>query len=313
MATATATDLYAHQTRGVDLLVENPRYALWWDTGTGKTATVLRAIERVGGHWLVVCPLVLIENAWMRDSDRFTPHLPIRSLRGAPLATAEHVGVEVINFEQFRTNVPGFALREYTGLIIDESSKMKNPQSQISKRLREFAVKMQYVWLLSGTPAPNDALEYWPQLDAIALGGFGNYYQFRYAYGVSRVQPIGNGKTVKVWSAYAKRMPELMQRVATVSHTLSKDDCLDLPDQVNQTIRVELSPAEQRAYDVFRHTLQVEIGNRKIIAAEALAKVMKLRQFCNGWVYGPDGTIPIGESKMRACLDLLDGPFDLVL
>ena len=94
--------------------------------------------------------------------------------------------VYVINYEQFKklhkdkkTNI----CARVQAIIIDESSKLKNNKSQITKTLLEYKDKMPHRLCLTGTPAPNNLMEYWGQMSFINSALLGdNFYRFRNIY-----------------------------------------------------------------------------------------------------------------------------------
>lgn len=314
----------AHQDDGADRLCRNPRYALFHDTGTGKTVTTLTAIGRLLPEYpttLVVAPIVLLRNAWQRDAAKFTPDLKVCNLRDERKA---HGDVDLINFDLFRNRYDELVKRGYSRLVVDESSKMKNHDTKISKMLRDFSRTVKSCWLLSGTPAPNDALEYWAQIDAIAPALFGNYWQFRQRYGTCDEVFIGPGQTVQKWRANPKKVPAMLDTMRGVCHVLKKEDCLDLPDMVDEIIEVELSENEQTAYlqlaaqlsAEFAHTVVHDDGRqeKKLIHVDTAAtgKTMKLRQITSGFYlhrdgdFGEERIIWAGMSKLNALRSLIE-------
>ena len=75
-----------HQQLGREIAKWRDRYAFFYDTRTGKTpmslAIMLDDISRnPQNKWLVICPLILIENAWMEDAERFVPEIGRASCR----------------------------------------------------------------------------------------------------------------------------------------------------------------------------------------------------------------------------------------
>ena len=318
-----STTLMRHQDDGAIRLVANPRYALFHDTGTGKTVTTLTGIVRTLPDFprtLVVAPLVLLRNAWEKDAAKFTPQLKVCNLRDDRKALGD---VDLINFDLFRNRYDELVKRGYDRLVVDESSKMKNHDTKISKMLREFSQKVRSCWLLSGTPAPNDGLEYWAQIDAIDPKIFGNYYQFRSKYGICEEVFIGAGQTVQRWRADPRKMPAMLAAMSHVCHVLRKEDCLDLPDMVDEIIEVELSDNEQSAYlqlaeqlaAEFAHTVVGEDGEqeRQLIHVDTTAagKTMKLRQVTSGFYLSRDErtneeqVVWAGFSKLNALKSLI--------
>jgi hypothetical protein len=80
--------LRRHQQLGVELAEVNDRFGFFYDTRTGKTPMSLQIIsddiERNPDHkWLVLCPLILIENAWLEDHQKFFPHIPVVNLHAS--------------------------------------------------------------------------------------------------------------------------------------------------------------------------------------------------------------------------------------
>ena len=187
--------LYQHQQKALRKAKQG-NLALFHDCGTGKTLTALRIIEywkkKLNSAWhsaLVVCPRSIIEPAWMADAARFAPTLSMVSLRGKNMAERlrrlkTNADVYVVNFETFRTMVDTLSQKDLSVLIVDESSKMKSPDSQITRALlalagvasrgksKKFAIGkvVPHRYVLSGTPAPNDRKEYWSQMTFVAPG-----------------------------------------------------------------------------------------------------------------------------------------------
>ena len=299
--------------------MSNPRYALFYGMGVGKSAITLTAIKQLTEvepdfRVLIVCPLVIIDSAWRRDAETFAPGLTFTGFHDRqPNIPFGQATLNVVNFESFRARFRKcFDTQRYDMLVIDESSKLKAHNSQISRIMRPYAQTIERVVLLSGTPAPNDGLEYWSQmycLDQKILGG--SFYGFRYAFGKPERIYAPGARVVDKWKADPDKMPLMLERIATVSHTLRKEDCLDLPDRVDQTIAVELSPTERKAYDTMERDLILRFGpgcNDVAAAVNVLAEIMKLRQLCNGWTYDVNHEAqPTGGSKLRALDELLEG------
>src|SRR5690606_15139253 len=117
-----------------------PRYALFWEMGCGKTGTVLSAIKYLhqcgeAARVLVVCPLSIINPAWRKDAGLFAPELTVASWHDKPPRWSKaprfgEANINIINFESFRKVAEDTSVWDM--LVVDESSKMKDPQSKIS-------------------------------------------------------------------------------------------------------------------------------------------------------------------------------------
>jgi len=317
---------YEHQ---IDALTRatNGNLALFHDCGTGKTFTALHIINywkaKGEGPALVVCPLSIIEAAWIEDCKKFTPGLSIVSLHDTRLIVRqkrlqEKHDIYVANYETFKSLYPALAAKGFRTLIVDESSKMKNPKSQITRALLSFAgiefrkspykagVVIPHRYVLSGTPAPNNEGEYWAQIKLCSGPGneylHDNFYAFRSMF----FQTIPLGLTGQKMFKFRSEMRDvLLDAIAPIIHVVRKKDAMDLPEQVHQVRNVELSGPELKAYKTMEKDLVLRLKDETILSTNALVEVMKLRQLTSGFIYGED-THQVGRSKLDELVDLLD-------
>lgn len=327
-----AMKLYRHQLDALEL-AKCGNIALFHDCGTGKTLTALHIIthfKAMGqGPALVVCPLSIIEAAWIEDCKRFTPELTIVSLWHKPsthkrknqLRTlAEDHDIYVANYETFKSLYPHICAKGFGVVFVDESSKMKNPKSQITQALLSLAgikcrsskyktdeiIPCRYP--LSGTPAPNKQSEYWAQVKFVTGPGYkcfnDNFYAFRNRY--FHAIPLGmTGQ--KMFKFRESMLTEFMNAMNPVTHIVCKSDVLDLPLQVHQIRKIYLSSSERKAYDTLKRDMILRHGNDTVLAQTALTEIMKLRQLTSGFAYGEDGaTVQVGKSKLTELKALLD-------
>ena len=299
--------LYRHQCIAFEAAKNFPQYALFLDTGTGKTLTSIEIIKHYNLKTLVVCPLSIIESAWLDDIKKFAPELKAISLwdktKAQRLRRLEIKSqVYIINFEGFKMLQKELEKANFQIIIIDESSKMKNNKSQITKALLDFSNKINYRYILSGSPAPNSPLEFWAQMafvDPNLLGD--NFYRFR-----------NNWFYQSDWSGYQYSITppnkeKLMRKIGRKAIFFAKDDCLDLPDKTYVTRKIEMSDVQKAAYQQMKDDLLLEIEGKTIIASNQIAKIMKLRQVTSGYIYDESrGTIKISDTKFNELFDVLD-------
>ncbi len=214
---------------------------------------------------------------------------------------------------------PSFSVN---GILVHNSSKMKDPTSQITRCLLALAgIKTRakrgvgfkvadppipHRYCLSGTPAPNSFEEYWGQIKFIAGPGrafHDNVTAFRSRYFHS--EPIGNTGAVRRTFIPAFQ-DEFMARIQKYAHVVKKEDAVDLPEQTHLVRRVTLSAAERAAYDTFKNEMVLRFADSTVLSTNALVEIMKLRQLAGGWIYDSDGTAhKTGDSKLRELKDLL--------
>jgi len=329
--------LYKHQLDAFEQ-GKDRNLLLHHDCGTGKTATALSLILY---HWmyddspaLVVCPKSIIHAAWLEDAAKFAPELSVVSLwakSGKHKAAeqkrllSENHDVYVANFETFKTLYFELWAKRFKVIIVDESSKMKDHTTDITRALLSLAgvtyrtrggkgylanYTIPHRYCLSGTPAPNNEMEYWPQVKFVE-GATGcafptNFYAFRNTYFYNVLANVYNGQMQK-WVIKKEMEAEFNNRLKEVSHVVRKQDAIDLPEQTYENRIVQLSDAERKPYNEMRQELMIEFGNDVVLANNALSKIMKLRQLTSGFCYGADGqTYRTGRTKLNELKSLLE-------
>lgn len=311
-------ELFTHQKRGVVRGLERPRYYFGWDPGTGKSATVLTIIDRAKaggflGSTLVLCPKTILKTTWLADAQKFTPNLQTvvawaaTAAKRRQLIATPNVDVFVCTYESAKKHFGDFYAAGVRRLVIDEASKCKAHDTQITKLCREFAGAMTSVYLLSGTPAPNGPHEWIPQVQILAPEVFGrHYWRAMYAYFAPIKRSIDGAERIVGWKQLPDKRDEFLEKIRSVSWSLRKSECLDLPPQTDVTREVELSKPEADAYQSMLEELRVEFSDGRVVAAAVQARVMKLRQITGGLVYGPMGVEVIGSSKLDELGEVLD-------
>lgn len=317
--------LMEHQRRDVLHGLKVKRHLYANDTGTGKTVIGIELARAIRKKTLVVCPLSIIENAWMEDVARFASDISAVNLwkvmstgkkrakkREELVAAINDNDISIINFESFKRlwSTPregGFALTSgeapFQVLMIDESSRAKNNKAQVTKALIRFSDQVEYVYLFSGTPAPNNKLEYWPQVRMVSPRLFGDrFYSFRNRY----FYPTGYGGYT--WEPKSDKEEEFKEILSMCSSAVKKKDVLvDLPERSVMTRAVTLSKDEQSVYRSMLNEMYVMIEDEEITAANAAVKSSKLRQICSGFLIDEDKQVKqVGKSKTSELMDLLD-------
>ena len=165
--------LFDYQRHFVEVALAAKRYALWFDTGLGKTAAMwewARQVQhRTGGRVLVVAPLNLI-GQHLQELARFygsdAPHVERLDSRVAMRNWCERgePGLAITNPEKF---LPRREESEITpeatylaGIALDESSLLKTGGGSLKWALIKSCRGIEYKLSLTATPAPNDPIEY---------------------------------------------------------------------------------------------------------------------------------------------------------
>lgn len=284
----TSNHLYKYQNDVVQKALNEGSYGMFLDTGTGKTITSLEVASNYK-KTLVVCPLSIIEKAWINDCNEFYPNLKIVSLwsnskKERLEALNTQADIYVINYDGIEIIYNEILKAKFDCIIVDESSKMKNITSQITTRLLNLSTHIEHRFVLSGCPTPNHNSEIFPQMKFVNPEVLGNnYYGFLARY---FKQDMENPHR---WYQTQENKDDFYNRLSQQCVFIDKEDCVDLPDKVFQIRQFDLHKEQQKYYDVILNDIQDNINQWSKF--EFTAKLMKLRETLSGFVINKDKTI----------------------
>lgn len=193
--------LLPHQKDILRYMMNTNTPALFIDMRLGKTIlTIEYAIRKGLKNVLVIAPMSTL-NSWERElrvegircckTDRAKSKESIKNILTSPwvLANPQKLARPKIPIGHrllggYKTERWPFAKRKWDLIVIDESSRIKNPKSGYFKELMKNYSEVPHKILLSGTPTPENILEAVPQL-LFLLGevmGCRSYWEFLAKY-----------------------------------------------------------------------------------------------------------------------------------
>lgn len=144
--------LFDFQKYLVEWALNRSRCAIFADTGLGKTPVFLTIAENIvrktNLNVLILTPLA-VSFQTMLEGEKFGVEVK-RSRDGKPAGK-----ITVTNYQQLEKFNPD----DFGCCICDESSALKNFEGQTKINVTRFMGKMQYRFLLTATPSPNDFVE----------------------------------------------------------------------------------------------------------------------------------------------------------
>ena len=280
--------LYKYQKDVINKALNNEGYGLFLDTGCGKTICGLEIAKHLG-KTLILCPLSVIETAWVEDCNNFYPELKIVNCWGSSKSERikllnSEADIYVMNYESFKILKHIISNMDFKCMIVDESSVMKNMKSQITTDIMSMIDIIPRRFVLSGTPNPNSNLELFPQIKFVQPELFGiSYLGWQATY---FTQDLANPH---YWYQTDENKEKLFARLSKGSVFLKKEDCVDLPPKVFEVKRFELGKEQKMYYDDMIRDIQDNINEWSKF--EFTAKLMKLREIVSGFVINKDGSI----------------------
>lgn len=281
--------LRPHQELAREIAHIYPKFAFYYDTRTGKTPTsisiILDDLHANPEHkWLVVAPLTLLELAWGEDFAKFAPDVKISICHATTKKKRlekihEDANVYLINTESFVNYQEYF--NGITRMIIDESSSMKNKSSKFSKAIVEFSRTCDRLYLLSGTPAPNGAHEYYRQIQSIDYYGIQqSFAQFKNKYFLNLARDVRFEQLV-LRPDMKEELEELISHYAIYT---DKEDVLNTPGRKFIEHEMRMPKELREHYKKMKSELATEIGDVAVLAPSAATKLNKLNQISSGFI-----------------------------
>jgi superfamily II DNA or RNA helicase len=164
-----AGELFDYQRDIAAMAVRKRKFAVFADCGLGKTLILLEYARHVLGALppnkavLIVSPLMVVKQTLEEARRWYGPTLPIEPVRAANLAAwmtdatygRERLGIT--NYDALTADIPKGRLG---ALILDESSMLKSHYGKWAGECLRLGAGLDWKLALTGTPAPNDRIEY---------------------------------------------------------------------------------------------------------------------------------------------------------
>lgn len=280
---------FAHQKDTASFLTLHKRAFCFNEQGTGKTASVIWAadylmkqlrIRRV----LVICPLSIMKSAWQKDLFTFAMHRSCSIAHGTAKTRSKvvqagcefviinHDGVAVVKDEIING---GFDL-----IVVDEANAYKNSQTNRWKVLRDVCANVEWLWMLTGTPAAQSPV------DAYGLAKLVSPHRVPKFYGQFRDKvmfKIGQ----YIWKS-KDDADKIVHEALQPAIRFEKAQCLDLPPITYVDRDAPLTPQQDKYYDILKKQMRMEAGGENITSVNAATQLNKLLQISGGAVYSDD-------------------------
>ena len=178
----------------------------------------------------------------------------------------------------------------YTNLVIDESSRFKDPSTKRFKALKKHLKGFSRRLILTGTPTPQGLPDLGSQVGILDLGDRleTSLTKFRDKY-LAPDQMNRHTHVVYSWKLRPDMDKVIQAKVSDICFSLKAEDYLQLPPLTNLYHKIDLDPQVRNKYDELRKNMVADIGKETITAPTAATLAGKLLQFTSGAVYGQDG------------------------
>jgi SNF2 family DNA or RNA helicase len=233
------TELYDHQKKAVEKLINLKVGALYMEMGTGKTRTAMELIKHRldcgkinKAIWL--CPYS-VKNNLKEDLLKHTDNIDFIEIYGIEsLSSSLKLNCKLLNIVK----------DDKVFLIVDESNLVKNHYANRTIAITRLSQYCAYKLILNGTPiskSEKDLYSQWKILDWRILG-----YQSFWSFAANHLEydQYKKGRIVRCLNT-----DYLTKKIAPYSYQIRKSECLDLPYKTYSTRYFDMTEDQMQEYE----------------------------------------------------------------
>lgn len=312
--------MYGYTKKTIKFFVSRPAAGAFLDPGLGKTMIsylsfeILKDLKYIK-KLVVVTLLRPAYKVWPMEIKKWGLPFTCVVLHGSKknVLLQEKADVYIINYDGLpwlmdnieSKNVPW--LKDCM-LVFDESSKLRNTNTQRFRIVKKFIGYFKRRYILTGSPTPKGLMNLFGQIyvldGGVRLTKFITHFRNKY---FNKSQLGSDGPFV--YSIKEGADKKIYQAISDVVIRFGEEE-LDMPKLVYNKVVVELPPAARTVYNDLERDLIAAIDEHIVVAKNAGIASQKLRQVANGGLYiqAEQRTWKkLHDEKTDAVLELIDG------
>ena len=214
----------------------------------------------------------------------------------------------VINLENVAWLVENWPKGGFDYLVIDESSRFKDPSTKRFKALKKVLKTFKRRIILTGTPTPQGMADLYAQVGILDLGQrletSLTKFREKYMHVTDRNRHTG---VVYKWGLNNGADEEIRHRIEDICFSLRAMDYLSLPECTKVYHSIAWDKDAKAKYNELKKNMVSEISGEEITAPTAATLTNKLLQFTSGAVYSENGdAVNIHDTKLEFLESLLE-------
>lgn len=249
--------LKPHQIEAVQKMIRYPRYGFFLGTGTGKTLIAISYLLSLNiQRALIVTPKKVI-GQYEKELSKYIPN-------------NNHI---VINYEQ----ASKYTDQHFDAVILDESHRVKNISSQVSKNIKKIISNSKDAYLFTGTPQDKQRHEIFAQLYLL----YDHFMPVKTRF-LNRYFNLDDYYKPK--SEKREFSHELTEMIESITWGMETDDAIDMSKcpEIDHIIECE---EPDSLYNTIIQDRVYEFPGDIAVVADSKAKLkLKLREICSGFV-----------------------------
>lgn len=292
---------FAHQRTTAEFLTLHRRGFCFNEQGTGKTGSVIWAADYLMNigmirRVLVLCPLSIMQSAWVNDLFKFAMHRTVTVAHSYDRKKRiEAVNTDsdfvICNFDGLEIIKDAVNQNDFDLIVVDEANAYKTVSTKRWKALQSIIKADTWIWMLTGTPAAQAPTDAYGLARIINPSGVPRFFG---SFKDQVMQKITNFKWVP-----KPRAEDIVHQVLQPAIRFTKEQCLDLPDMTYVTRDVPLTKQQMQYYEHIRKHMTTIAAGEEITTVNAAANLNKLLQLSCGAVYSDSGEVVSFDASNR--------------
>lgn len=293
---------FMHQKMMLEYGIRLPYFSNLSEMGTGKTYPTIITIKELLKKGIIdkafiIVPKTIARSVWKHQVKQYSD-LSISIIDGPDKkrmeALNEDANIYITGYEMFNVLKNDILpmLDKRIMIVLDESSKIKNPKAKRSKALHKAGKLVSRKIILNGTPITQGAQDIFSQylfLDGGETFGtsYDNFLQ-TYFY-----------KPPKGWKWVIKNkeaLDAISDKIYNCGLRYLKQECLDLPPKLYENREVTMNNEQWKAYESMREQMVAWIKGKeereeRIDASVVVVKLLRLSQITSGFSKNEHGDV----------------------
>jgi superfamily II DNA or RNA helicase len=237
----------------IEKCLNNGRYAGFIDTGLGKTLIQLtiaqNCVIKTGERVLIITPLA-VAYQFIQEAEKFGICEPKYSKDGSISSD-----VVICNYER----LDKFNPRDFGTVILDESSILKNFDGKIKNQVTSFLKKVDYRFLFTATPSPNDFIELGTSSEALGYLGYTDMLGRFFTNNEDTIKPVNMGAK---WVLKGHAEKSFYDWVSSWSMSVRKPSDLGFSDELHVLPELIVNPVEVDNREILSYDGQMEMFSK---------------------------------------------------
>lgn len=188
--------------------------------------------------------------------------------------------VLIVSYDTIKTDIKKYLrLGEgFEAMIVDEAHFLRNVKSSRSQAVFDIGKRIPIKYALTGTPAVQHPKDIYGILKFLYSNRFTSQYQFCDLFFEKVYDPFTYSNYT--YGGFKPCMEKDLQNyLSCMSIQRKAEDVMNwLPEITRQTIKLDMSPKQQKLYNKMRDDFIVEIAGKEIDAQNALVQATRLNQ-----------------------------------